>query len=158
MGLTFEDDGEFWMSYKDFLKQFDELTICNIPPDSFTKEELVEGHKKRWEMAVFEGEWVNGVTAGGCCNYPGLFYSINQRKIYFLALDTFWMNPQYRYTVIDPDDDDPDKQCSVIIALMQKNRRAQRIMGKEQLPIAFVTYYVYKQYFHFIYQILTSFF
>lgn len=26
-------DGEFWMSYRDFCKQFQEITICTIGPD-----------------------------------------------------------------------------------------------------------------------------
>lgn len=69
LGLTFDDDGEFWMSFKDFMKHFDRLEICNLTPDSLTEEELTEGHKKKWEISVFEGEWVRGVTAGGCRNF-----------------------------------------------------------------------------------------
>lgn len=57
------------MSFKDFMKHFDRLEICNLTPDSLTEEELTEGHKKKWEISVFEGEWVRGVTAGGCRNF-----------------------------------------------------------------------------------------
>jgi hypothetical protein len=32
MHLT-KDDGEFWMSYRDFCKQFQEVTICLTGPD-----------------------------------------------------------------------------------------------------------------------------
>lgn len=71
LGLTFDDDGEFWMSYKDYVRHFDRLEICNLTPDSLTEEELTEGHKKKWETSVFEGEWVHGVTAGGCRNFLG---------------------------------------------------------------------------------------
>lgn len=39
-------------------------------PDSLTEGDINAG-KKRWEMSVFEGEWVRGVTAGGCRNYLG---------------------------------------------------------------------------------------
>lgn len=59
------------MSFKDFQNHFNRLEICNLTPDSLTEEELREGHKKRWEMSVFEGEWVQGVTAGGCRNFLG---------------------------------------------------------------------------------------
>lgn len=69
--MTFDDDGEFWMSFKDFMKHFNRLEICNLNPDSLTEEELQEGHKKKWEVSFFEGEWVRGVTAGGCRNYLG---------------------------------------------------------------------------------------
>lgn len=75
LGLTFDDDGEFWMSFKDFLRYFNRLEICNLTPDSLTEEELTEGHKKKWEMSVFEGEWVRGVTAGGCRNFLGTLIS-----------------------------------------------------------------------------------
>lgn len=61
-------DGEFWMSYRDFLKYFDRVEICNLSPDSLSEEQISRG-KKRWEMSVFEGEWTSGVTAGGCRNY-----------------------------------------------------------------------------------------
>lgn len=59
------------MSFKDFQNHFDRLEICNLNPDSLTQEEIQEGNKKRWEVSFFEGEWVRGVTAGGCRNYIG---------------------------------------------------------------------------------------
>ncbi|KAL1123741.1 hypothetical protein AAG570_001514 [Ranatra chinensis] len=124
IGLTFEEDGEFWMSYRDFAKYFDRLEICNLNPDSLSEDELKDGDKKRWEMSVFEGEWVRGVTAGGCRNYP----------------DTFWHNPQYTINLVDPDEEDDDNKCTVIVGLMQKNRRQQRRMGAECLTIGFAIY------------------
>lgn len=69
------------MSYKDFEKHFDRLEICNLTPDSLTEEELTEGHKKKWETSVFEGEWVRGVTAGGCRNFLGEFFLPNLLSI-----------------------------------------------------------------------------
>ncbi|KAF2882526.1 hypothetical protein ILUMI_23640 [Ignelater luminosus] len=126
LGLTFDNDGEFWISFKDFQTHFDRLEICNLTPDSLTEEELSEGHKKQWEMSVFEGEWVRGVTAGGCRNF----------------LDTFWHNPQYRITLTDVDEGDDESKCTVIIALMQKNRRSKRLMGAEFLTVGFAVYYL----------------
>ncbi|XP_011333302.2 calpain-A isoform X2 [Ooceraea biroi] len=123
LGLTFDMDGEFWMSFHDFVRHFTQLEICNLNPDSLTIDELNAG-KKRWEMSVFEGEWVRGVTAGGCRNY----------------LETFWHNPQYRITLECPDDD--DDKCTVIVALMQKNRRAQKRMGADCLTIGFAIYHL----------------
>ncbi|XP_046400174.1 calpain-A-like isoform X4 [Ischnura elegans] len=125
IGLTFEHDGEFWMSYRDFLSRFSRLEICNLNPDSLESEEDDSGRKK-WEMSHYEGEWVRGVTAGGCRN----------------NLETFWHNPQYIITLEDPDEDDDESKCTVIVALMQKNRRAQRRMGAECLTIGFAIYHL----------------
>ncbi|XP_050458763.1 calpain-A isoform X3 [Cataglyphis hispanica] len=123
LGLTFDMDGEFWMSFHDFTRHFTQLEICNLNPDSLTTDDIDAG-KKRWEMSVFEGEWVRGVTAGGCRNY----------------LETFWHNPQYRITLEHPDED--DDKCTVIVALMQKNRRAQKRMGADCLTIGFAIYHL----------------
>ncbi|MBZ3883718.1 Calpain-8 [Sciurus carolinensis] len=59
------EDGEFWMSFSDFLKQFSRLEICNLSPDSLSSEEV---HK--WNLVLFNGRWTRGSTAGGCQNYP----------------------------------------------------------------------------------------
>ena len=33
LGMQSKDDGEFWMSYKDFCRHFSEVTICLMGPD-----------------------------------------------------------------------------------------------------------------------------
>ncbi|XP_031627409.1 calpain-A [Contarinia nasturtii] len=125
IGLTFDHDGEFYMSFQDFMKYFDRVEICNLSPDSLT-EEQISGTKLRWEMSVFEGEWIQGATAGGCRNY----------------LETFWQNPQYTVTLEKPDENDDDGMCTLIVALMQKNRRSRRNMGSDCLTIGFAIYRV----------------
>ncbi|XP_013145640.1 PREDICTED: calpain-B-like isoform X3 [Papilio polytes] len=124
LGLTFDDDGEFWMSFKDFVNHFSRVEICNLNPDSLDPEECPEGCTKKWEMSVFEGEWVRGVTAGGCRNY----------------LESFWKNPQYTVTLKDVDEGDDENKCTIIVALMQKNRRSQRHQGLECLTVGFAVY------------------
>ncbi|XP_055589787.1 calpain-B-like isoform X7 [Uranotaenia lowii] len=125
LGLNFDSDGEFWMSYRDFTRYFDRIEICNLSPDSLSEEQANRG-KLRWEMSTFEGEWAVGSTAGGCRNY----------------LQTFWHNPQYVVHLEDPDEDDDEGKCTVIIALMQKNRRSRRNMGVDCLTIGFAVYRV----------------
>ncbi|XP_076636463.1 calpain-A-like [Colletes latitarsis] len=123
LGLTFNEDGEFWMSFQDFTHYFSQLDICNLSPDSLTEDDLNAG-KKKWKMSTLNGQWVRGVTAGGCKNH----------------LETFWHNPQYRITLEYPDED--DGKCTVVVALMQKNRRAQRRMGAENVAIGFEIYHL----------------
>ncbi|XP_047468423.1 calpain-A-like isoform X2 [Penaeus chinensis] len=126
MGLTFEHDGEFWMSWKDFLANFTMLEMTNLNPDSLEDEDMTGSVRHKWEMSVFEGAWIRGSTAGGCRNF----------------LNTFWHNPQYRITLTEVDDDDDDNKCTVIVALMQKNRRSQRKLGLECLTIGFAIYHL----------------
>ncbi|KAM9770103.1 calpain-9 [Menidia menidia] len=111
------DDGEFWMEFGDFKRNFDKAEICNMTPDSLTDDT-----KRHWEVNVFEGNWIRGSTAGGCRNY----------------IDTFWTNPQFRLELVDADDD--DDVCSVVIALMQKNRRKLRKEGLDLETIGFAVY------------------
>ncbi|XP_070491582.1 calpain-A-like [Chironomus tepperi] len=126
IGLTFEHDGEFWMSYADFLQYFDNLYICNLSPDSF-EDDHNESHtvNKHWNINVFEGEWIPKITAGGCSN----------------SMDTFHLNPQY---VMKLDKSDDDDKCTVIISLMQKYRRMKRSQGLDFMQIGFEVYRISK--------------
>lgn len=54
--------------------------------------------------------------------------------------DTFWTNPQFKLRLQDADDD--DDMCSVVIALMQKNRREKRKEGLDMETIGFTVYEV----------------
>ena len=56
--------------------------------------------------------------------------------------DTFWTNPQYRVEVIDPDEDDDDKMGTIIVGLMQKERRKMRELGLELLTMGYAIYKV----------------
>nr|CAD7257786.1 unnamed protein product [Timema shepardi] len=125
-GLTFDNDGEFFMSLKYFHSSFSELEICNLSADSLTTKTLHEEGDTRWEMSVFEGSWVIDLTAGGCGRFT----------------ESFWRNPQYLITLTDADKDDGDGKCTVLVALMQKNRRAQRKMGLEVLSIGFEIFHL----------------
>lgn len=122
LGLNFDNDGEFWMSNRDFVQYFDRIEICNLSPDSLNSS----GSKKKWSMKTFEGEWTAGISAGGCRNY----------------LDSFHRNPQYVMTLLEPDGDDRDGNCTAVVALMQKNRRSRKNKGIDCLTIGFAIYRV----------------
>lgn len=105
IGFDVKADGEFWMSYRDFIKNFQEVTVCNLSPN----ENVAEKATKRWEKAQFKGEWIDGITAGGSKDNT----------------DTFHNNPQYLLTVDEPGDEDNDGLNSVIISVLQKENFPQ---------------------------------
>uniref|UniRef100_A0A3Q3QWG8 Calpain-1 catalytic subunit n=1 Tax=Monopterus albus TaxID=43700 RepID=A0A3Q3QWG8_MONAL len=112
------EDGEFWMSFNDFLREFTRLEICNLTADALESTQL-----KKWSTSLFQGEWRRGSTAGGCRNFPA----------------TFWLNPQFKITLRNPDS--PDKpDCSFLVALMQKDRRKKRKEGIDMETIGFAVY------------------
>lgn len=56
------------------------------------------------------------------------------------SADTFWTNPQFKLELEDADDE--DDVCSVVIGLMQKNRRKLRKEGMDLETIGFAVYEV----------------
>ncbi|XP_039616618.1 calpain-1 catalytic subunit-like [Polypterus senegalus] len=116
-----KEDGEFWMSFKDFLREFTRLEICNLTPDALKSARI-----RKWNTCLYDGSWRRGSTAGGCRNYPA----------------TFWINPQFKIALTESDNDDGQSGCSFLIALMQKNRRRLRKEGQDMETIGFAIYEV----------------
>ena len=55
LGINFDQDGEFWMSYKDFMNYFDQVEICNLTPDSLESAGDFSDRPK-WMVSTFEGK------------------------------------------------------------------------------------------------------
>ncbi|KAG7493015.1 hypothetical protein MATL_G00020030 [Megalops atlanticus] len=121
------DDGEFWMSFQEFLRHYSRLEICTLTPDTLTDDSF-----KHWSICKYDSSWRKGSTAGGCRNHP----------------HTFWMNPQF-VIKLDEEDDDPDDNevgCSFVVGLIQKNRRRLRKVGEDMHTIGFAIYEVPSQF------------
>ncbi|XP_039994843.1 calpain-2 catalytic subunit-like [Xiphias gladius] len=121
------EDGEFWISYSDFIKQFSRLEICNLTPDTLMSDNV--GH---WNHYQFEGMWRVGSTAGGCRNHPSTFSS----------------NPQFVVRLEDVDDDplDGEDGCTFLVGLMQKNGRQKKMLHCKIETIGFAIYEVPDEY------------
>ncbi|XP_042682006.1 calpain-8-like isoform X3 [Centrocercus urophasianus] len=119
------DDGEFWMAFSDFQRQFTRLEICNLTPDTLTSNQV-----NKWDLTMFNGQWIRGSTAGGCQNYPA----------------TYWINPQFKIRLDEPDDDHEgglnEPCCTILVGLMQKNRRRQKRTGEGLLSIGYSLYQI----------------
>ncbi|XP_078503524.1 calpain-1 catalytic subunit-like [Lissotriton helveticus] len=116
-----KNDGEFWMSFKDFLLNFSNIEICNLTPDALEEDDM-----NKWHTTIIEGSWRRGSSDGGGLKFP----------------DTFWINPQYKVTLLEEDEDSEDNEaaCSLLVALMQKNRRQLLKLREYNLDIGFAIY------------------
>ncbi|NXJ31672.1 CAN14 protein, partial [Ciconia maguari] len=116
-----KEDGEFWMSLRDFKIHFVDLVICKLTPDLMSQED-----GKKWMYSLKSGRWVKGSTAGGslgCCN------------------GSFWMNPQYWLNVLPVEDGRRSLgSCNVVISLMQKHSSKHR----NRAPHLFIGFSLYE--------------
>ena len=114
------------MTYEDWFNNFEQIQICNISPDSLQSARLgPEGYK--WNCIQYDGEWVNGRSAGGCGQ------SDRQK---------FWINPQYLVQLPRPDPGNND--CILIAALMQKYTRQKRMQMNGQQSEEFIQLRIFR--------------
>ncbi|XP_023391323.1 calpain-5 [Pteropus vampyrus] len=119
MGVTVQDDGEFWMTFEDLCRYFTDIIKCRLINTSYLSVH------KTWEEARLHGAWTQHEDpwqnrSGGCINHK----------------DTFFQNPQYIFDVKKPEDE-------VLICIQQRPKQSTRRDGKgENLAIGFDIYKV----------------
>ncbi|XP_066991588.1 calpain-C isoform X2 [Anabrus simplex] len=101
-------EGEFWISYSDFVKTFTHLEVVHLDSDT-SRDEPSLHHKNTWQMRLYQGAWQRGVSAGGCRN--------NQ--------DTFHINPQLHLILSEMEE--------VIISLNQHSIMEPKVSHRCQL-------------------------
>ncbi len=81
MGLVFDHDGEFWICFEDFVRNFETLEICNLGPEVMNEIYQMTGTKPdvkaEWKSNTIDGAWIRGQSAGGCRNFIGKGFWIN---------------------------------------------------------------------------------
>jgi hypothetical protein len=60
----------------------------------------------------------------------------------FISVATFWTNPQYQVHIAQADSDNKNGNGTIIVELMQKDRRKLRRDGKTELTIGYAIYKV----------------
>uniref|UniRef100_A0A8C5KJ53 Calpain-12 n=1 Tax=Jaculus jaculus TaxID=51337 RepID=A0A8C5KJ53_JACJA len=136
--LVKKEDGEFWMELQDFLTHFNTIQICSLSPEVLGPSPAGGG----WHIHIFQGRWVRGFNSGG--SQP--------------SAETFWTNPQFRLTLLEPDEEEDEDyeegpwggrevrgpakgaripKCTVLLSLIQRNRRCLRAKGLTYLTVGF---------------------
>uniref|UniRef100_A0A663EV03 Calpain 6 n=1 Tax=Aquila chrysaetos chrysaetos TaxID=223781 RepID=A0A663EV03_AQUCH len=119
LGLTLENDGEFWMTFEDWCKNFTDVDICRIVNTSYFSIH------KTWEKKMMHGAWTKNSEpllnrSGGC----------------FDNKETFLQNPQYIFDVKKTED-------KVLVSLQQEDRRKYKKEGKgDSIPIVATSLYI----------------
>ncbi|KAJ8787336.1 hypothetical protein J1605_005741 [Eschrichtius robustus] len=105
------------MAFRDFQAHFDKVEVCNPTPDALEGDTV-----PKWVVAVPQGSWVRGATAGGCRSF----------------LDTFWTNPQIKLSLTEKDEG--QEKRTFLVALLQKDRRKLKRFGASMLTIGYAIY------------------
>lgn len=102
------EDGEFWISFDDWLRNFNRMAMCHLSPDALTQEVLESNGIRMWNQSTYMAEWVTGFNAGG----SPIGFSSRPSK-------SFLKNPQFPVS-LDASNQQPEGKCHVVVSLMQR--------------------------------------
>nr|XP_033795160.1 calpain-1 catalytic subunit-like isoform X2 [Geotrypetes seraphini] len=105
------EDGEFWMSLKDFEQHFDHIYICNLTPIFLEFNDPPQP----WRRTMYVGPWIKGSMES-----RGLIY------------ETIFKNPPCLVTVRESDRF--STSCNVLASLIQKPCGRQIMLKRDTIP------------------------
>lgn len=132
VGFAVGHDGEFWMSFDDFMAEWHNVQLCHLSVNSFSAEilETDDDSDLKWKCVTHHSAWETGVSSGGCGQS-------SQQK--------FWTNPQFLVHLTDVDENDDEDKCSLLVSLMQKDSRLKRIsQGTDESAEEYVQFRLFK--------------
>lgn len=101
-----ENDGQFYMSFKDFCSNFDDVQLVHVNLNAF---DTVSNEQYKFKLQQFNGEWIPGKNSGGCGNGD---------------ITAYWTNPQYDFSL--KLENNIDDKVSIIVSLMQTEQTRKR--------------------------------
>ncbi|VDH97930.1 calpain-2 [Mytilus galloprovincialis] len=124
--LKTQDDGEFWMNYRDFRKEYCNMIVCNLSPD-FDHDGISD--KAEYQLNLY-GRWARGINAGG-----------------WLECESFHTNPQYILTLHT--DISVQRRFNgrlpVVVSLLQVFQRQHKLDGGEMFAIGFEIFQLFNR-------------
>ncbi|XP_054711943.1 calpain clp-1-like [Uloborus diversus] len=125
LSCRIRNDGEFWMSFEDFLRNFTFLDLLHVGPDDWMLEPAM--HSKRpWRAVLARRRWRVGFNAGGGPQ----------------CKDTTAMNPQFRVHIAK----NGAKKCHVVVSILQYyplgSQSTEQSKKIALLPLGFTVYEV----------------
>jgi len=123
LSVRVRNEGEFWMSFEDFSRQFTHLDLVHIGPDDWMNEPALHS-KKPWRAVLARRRWRSGYNAGGGPFHP----------------ETTAMNPQFFVQIPRT----ASAKCHVVVSVTQhyETRDDQPKKKKTMHAIGFAVYEV----------------
>lgn len=112
LSVRVRNEGEFWMAFDDFAKQFSHLDLVHIGPDDWMSEPSLQS-KKPWRAVLARRRWRSGYNAGGSPTY----------------IDTTSMNPQFHIQI--PRSPSLSK-CHVVVSVTQQYETNTDALGENK--------------------------
>ncbi|KAK9739717.1 Calpain large subunit, domain III [Popillia japonica] len=122
LSVRVANDGEFWMSFEDFARNFTQLDLVHVGPDDWMLETALHS-KQPWRAVLARRRWRSGYNAGGGPTY----------------IDTTSMNPQFHVQIPRT----TSNKCHVVVSITQFYETSTSDLKKKK-PLFAIGFAVYE--------------